>query len=275
MIRDSFYRVFKRKRIIIIALIILLINVIDVVSRASGKVFTDKLVVQSAFLETMIANGSTNASNVLYTYLAFILAAMPMSDSLIEDKETGINKIYLLKISKKEYLIKRFLINFFYGGFFVAIVILLNLLIWLCIRPSLALTYYNTGLINEIFLVDLLVKNPIMFYLVTIFRIFLVAGVISSFAMLLNDIFNSKYIGLGGVFVIDLIITLIIDWIRVKYGIFNSFASMLQLVDGFVLNINIYSFIYPILVLIGSFLVLMITNKNRQIIWELLEEIGW
>ena len=275
MIRESFYRVFKRKRIIIIALIIFIINVIDIVSRASGKVFTDKLIVQSAFLETMIANGSMYASNVLYTYLAFILAAMPMSDSLIEDKETGINKIYLLKISKKEYLIKRFLINFFYGGFFVAIVILLNLLIWLCIRPSLALTYYNTGLINEIFLVDLLVKNPIMFYLVTIFRIFLVAGVISSFAMLLNDIFNSKYIGLGGVFVIDLIITLIIDWIRVKYGIFNSFVSMLQLVDGFVLNVNLYSFIYPILVLIGSFLVLMIKNKNRQIIWELLEEIGW
>lgn len=275
MIRESFYRVFRRKRIIIIALIILIINVIDIVSRASGKVFIDKLVVQSAFLETMIANGSTNASNVLYTYLAFILAAMPMSDSLIEDKETGINKIYLLKISKKEYLIKRFLINFFYGGFFVAIVILLNLLIWLCIRPSLALTYYNTGLINEIFLVDLLVKNPIIFYLLTIFRIFLVAGVISTFAMLLNDIFNSKYIGLGGVFVIDLIVSLIIDWLRVKYGIFNSFASILQLVDGFVLNINLYSFIYPILVLIGSFLVLMIKNKNRQTIWELLEEIGW
>ena len=275
MIRESFYRVFKRKRIIIIALIIFIINVIDIVSRASGKVFTDKLIVQSAFLETMIANGSMYASNVLYTYLAFILAAMPMSDSLIEDKETGINKIYLLKISKKEYLVKRFLINFFYGGFFVAIVILLNLLIWLCIRPSLALTYYNTGLINEIFLVDLLVENPIIFYLLTIFRIFLVAGVISTFAMLLNDIFNSKYIGLGGVFVIDLIVSLIIDWLRVKYGIFNSFASMLQLVDGFVLNINLYSFIYPILVLIGSFLVLMIKNKNRQIIWELLEEIGW
>lgn len=266
MIRESFYRVFKRKRIIIIALIILIINVIDVVSRASGKVFTDKLVVQSAFLETMIANGSMYASNVLYTYLAFILAAIPMSDSLIEDKETGINKIYLLKISKKEYLIKRFLINFFYGGFFVAIVILLNLLIWLCIRPSLALTYYNTGLINEIFLVDFLVKNPIIFYLLTIFRIFLVAGVISTFAMLLNDILNSKYIGLGGVFVMDLIIALIIDWIRVKYGIFNSFSSLLQLVEGFPLNINLYSFIYPILVLIGSFLVLMIKNKNRQII---------
>ena len=275
MIRESFYRVFKRKRIIIIALIILIINVIDVVSRASGKVFTDKLVVQSAFLETMIANGSMYASNVLYTYLAFILAAIPMSDSLIEDKETGINKIYLLKIYKKEYLIKRFLINFFYGGFFVAIVILLNLLIWLCIRPSLALTYYNTGLINEIFLVDFLVKNPIIFYLLTIFRIFLVAGVISTFAMLLNDILNSKYIGLGGVFVMDLIIALIIDWIRVKYGIFNSFSSLLQLVEGFPLNINLYSFIYPILVLIGSFLVLMIKNKNRQIIWELLEEIGW
>lgn len=266
MIRESFYRVFKRKRIIIIALIILIINVIDIVSRASGKVYTDKLIVQSAFLETMIANGSTNASNVLYAYLAFILAAMPMSDSLIEDKETGISKIYLLKISKKEYLIKRFLINFFYGGFFVAVVILLNLLIWLCIRPSLALTYYNTGLINEIFLVDLLVENPIMFYLVTIFRIFLVAGVISTFAMLLNDILNSKYIGLGGVFVIDLIVALIIDWLRVKYGIFNSFASLLQLVEGFVLNINLYSFIYPILVLIGSFLVFMIKNKNRQII---------
>ena len=266
MIRESFYRVFKRKRIIIIALIILIINVIDIVSRASGKVYADKLVVQSAFLETMIANGSTNASNVLYAYLAFILAAMPMSDSLIEDKETGISKIYLLKISKKEYLIKRFFINFFYGGFFVAIVILLNLLIWLCIRPSLALTYYNTGLINEIFLVDLLVENPIVFYLVTIFRIFLVAGVISSFAMLLNDIFNSKYIGLGGVFVIDLIVALIIDWLRIKYGIFNSFSSLLQLVEGFVLNINLYSFIYPILLFIGSFLVLMIKNKNRQII---------
>lgn len=266
MIRESFYRVFKRKRIIIIALIILMINIIDVSSRAFGKVFTDKLIVQSAFLETMIANGSMNASNVLYTYLAFILASIPMADSLIEDKETGINKTYMLKISKKEYLIKRFFVNFFYGGFFVAVVVLLNLLIWLCIRPCLVLTYYNTGLINEIFLVDLLVKNPIIFYLATIFRIFLVAGVISSFAMLINDIFNSRYIGLGGVFVIDLIISLIIDWLRFKYGIFTSFASLLQLVEGFALNINLYSLIYPLLVFIGSFLVLMIKNKNREIV---------
>lgn len=266
MIRESFYRVYKRKRIIVIALTILIINIIDIYTRSSAKVFTNKLIVQSAYLETMIANGNTGSASIIYTFLSFIIASLAMSDALVEDRESGINKTYMLKITKKEYLLKRFFINFFYGGFFVALVLIINLLLWLCIRPSFALTYYNTGLINEIFLVDLIVKSPVLFYLFTFLRIFLVAGIMASFSMLINDIFSSKYAGIGGVFVFDLTLTLIIDWINHRYGILTSFKSLLQLVEGFVLDVNIYTMIYPLIILIISFILLVLKNMKREII---------
>lgn len=267
MIRESFYRVLKRKRFYLLIFIIFFVNALDVLPRAKFPIITDKLILQSAYLETIMGNGSLNKGYIAFIFMAFILAALPMSDCFVEDKESGIDKIYLLKVPKSKYIKSRFFINFFYGGFMVSVVIFINLLIWLMIRPTFAIYYYNTSLVNNLFLIDLLIDSPILFYLVILLRLFFIGGVIASFAMFLNEISKSRYIGLGGVFILDIIVTLIISIVRDKVGLFESYKSIFELLGGFISNVTITSFIYPIILLVIPLVYFFVIKKDREVLW--------
>ncbi|MDO5047580.1 MAG: hypothetical protein Q4D88_03430 [Anaerococcus sp.] len=263
MIRESFYRVFKRKRIFLIGLIIIAINILDLYPRAMFPIVEDQLILQSAYTENILGNGSLGKGFVMYIFLSFIIAALPMADSMIEDRQTGIIGTYLLKTSRKKYLRNRFVMNFIYGGAFVALTILINLLIWLLIRPTYDLTYFNNTLINDFFLIDLIVDHPIIFYILTLLRIFMVGGIMASFAMVLNDIFKSKFVGLGGVFLVDIIIELIVSLTSNYSGFFSHFKALTTLLHGFLPNVGLTSFIYPLILFLISLGYFFIIKKDR------------
>lgn len=264
MIKESFYRFFKRKRFLLSLFIIGLINVVDILPRVSGDIFKDKLILQSAFLENILINGSMNMGLTIFVFLAFILATLPMADCLVEDRESGIDKIYMLKLSKREYVMKKFFLNFLYAGFNVSLVIIVNLLIWLMLRPTFVITYYNVGLINEVFLVDFLTTNPTFFFVAYIFLIFFVGGVIGSVGMFLNDIFDSRYIAFGGVFILDLIISLLVSLFGNMIAIFDGFIGLNGLLNGVYLNFKFLNIGYVLILFLISLFYFLISKKKGK-----------
>ncbi|MDY3005637.1 hypothetical protein HV819_05385 [Anaerococcus sp. AGMB00486] len=266
MIKESFYRFFKRKRFFFTIFIIILINLVDILPRRKAIIFNDKLIVQSSFLENIMINGSLGNAIIMFVFLSFILASLPMADSFVEDRESGIYKTYMLKITDKEYTVKKFLINFVYAGLSVSLVLLINIAVWLLLRPSLPITYYNTTFNNDLFLIKLIVKSPLLFYLASIFIDFIIGGIIGSFAMFLNDIFKSKYLGIGGVFILDIILDLLMSILRSRFEIFNNFLSLSSFLNGVIIKHSFSSFIYPLLLFLISCLYFLIFKKNKEII---------
>lgn len=266
MIRESFYRVFKRKRIFLILLVIIGINVFDIIPRNALTLAASSPIIQSAFVDNIMINGAYGSPYVAFTFLSFILASLPMADCLVEDRDTGINKIYLLKISKKKYLRDRFLLNFVYGGLSLAVVIFINLLVWMMLRPSSPVTHYNVNLLNNFFLIDLLEKSPIFYYIAMLLRLFVVGGTMASFAMFLNDLFKSRYIGIGGVFILDIVISLVGTIIFEKIGKPGSFGGLTRLVDGLALNLGLIDFLYLMLLLVIPLVYFFVIKKDREVL---------
>ncbi len=269
MSREYIIRVFKRKRVRILITIVVLINFLDISNRVIKDPLKNAIPLQSAFNENILFNGSMYIAFILYQFVVFFLAALGLSDLIAEDMKTGFINIELTKKSKKEYLRKAYINNFIIGGLFAIFPILINILIWLTLRPTFALNFINSGFTNYLRFESVLKISPVLFYIVVFFNIFVIGGIIASFSMYLNTKFKSMYLGLIAVLIIDILLQFVIAVISSVFKIYISFEGLSGFAADMFFRIGILDIIYLILIFIIPIIYFINLSRRKDFIWIL------
>lgn len=266
-------RIFKRNRLFILLLATILINYLNFLNVNNEQTFVNFVPLQSAWNMNMMITGESTIGGMLYMFLSFLMASLPLSDILVEDRKSGLRNQILLRVSKSNYYKSIYFYNFLFGGLFLIFPLIINLMLWMMVRPLFAMNYMSANLINQAFLADLFVKSPYMFFIVHLFLVFLTGGIISSLSLIINDKFNSFYVGGIVILILDVIAS-IINQIYVfqtkNYTV--SFLGLKELVINRVLPDNIINWIYILILFILPIVYLKIKSKE-EIVWTYLLEI--
>lgn len=206
MINEYKIRLKKRRRYLIVLSIIIGINLLDLYYANIGPTFLTMHPLQSAWNMNMMFYGKTILSGLTFCFLAFFLAALPMSDTIVEDMKSGYLNQVLLRKSQNKYLFNVYINNFIYGGLTIFATYFINLIMWLILRPMFPMNYVSSGFSNYDMFINTLSISPFLFYLLQLFVRFIIGGLIASFALFLNTFFKNSYIGLLGVLIVELIV---------------------------------------------------------------------
>lgn len=257
-------RIFKRNRLFILLLATILINYLNFLNVNNEQTFVNFVPLQSAWNMNMMITGESTIGGMLYMFLSFLMASLPLSDILVEDRKSGLRNQILLRVSKSKYYKNIYFYNFLFGGLFLIFPLIINLMLWMMVRPLFAMNYMSASLINQAFLADLFVKSPYMFFIVHLFLVFLTGGIISSLSLIINDKFNSFYVGGIVILILDVIAS-IINQIYVfqtkNYTV--SFLGLKELVINRVLPDNIINWIYILILFILPIVYLKIKSKEE------------
>ena len=158
-------RIFKRNRLFILLLATILINYLNFLNVNNEQTFVNFVPLQSAWNMNMMITGESTIGGMLYMFLSFLMASLPLSDILVEDRKSGLRNQILLRVSKSNYYKNIYFYNFLFGGLFLIFPLIINLMLWMVVRPLFAMNYMSANLINQAFLADLFVKSPYMFFI--------------------------------------------------------------------------------------------------------------
>lgn len=246
---EKLIRVFGRRRSLILLLAIFILNYVYF----SGKIIEDPLldvvVVQSAWTENILMQPSS--AGLVYSILIYILPSLSLSDVFVEDRETGYENIALLKKSPRTYVKENFVWNFIFGGLFLLMPVLVNLIIMLMIRPTWQMNYINSGLYNGMLFGHVFVSYTCLFYLLHFLKMFLAGGTIASFMMYINTKFSNKYIGMVAFIFLDLAFAILAAYLsNIDPGLY--FASFVEFIKEFkIYNLGISLGLYGLIFLLA------------------------
>ncbi|MDD7305908.1 MAG: hypothetical protein PUG67_04895 [Peptoniphilaceae bacterium] len=267
MSKEYMIRVFKRKRVWICLFLTLVINYFDFSQRSIVAPLKDVTILQSAFNENILIWGRGLLGYFLYTFLLFILASICLSDLISEDMETKLINIELTKKKKSKYVRDAYLNNFVIGGFFTLLPIVINLMLWLMIRPMWHLNFINSGLDNHVIFSSIFSKNIFLFYFLVFIKIFVMGGIIASFALFMNTKYKSSYLGVIGVLIIDIIVQYLVSIISSLTGNFISFDGLMSLTtDIMYVDFNIFTSLYLLIMIFIPIIYFVRFSKQRDFI---------
>lgn len=265
--KEKYIRIFKRKRVFFLLVVLIFINIMDFLSSNIVKPTYDVLIVKSAWNENMMFKGMTSFAGIASSIIVFFLSGIPLADVFVEDKKSSyVNNAIIGHGSYDKYIWDNYKYNFLFAGFFLLIPFLINMLIWLMIMPIWPMNFINSGMSNRTLFRSLFSKNTIVFYILHFIKIFLAGGVLASFIMYLNTKMNSQYLGIIGMILIDFLIGMIFGNISSVNSSFEL-TSFTYLIGSLQLRGPLLSLIYYSVVL----LVPIIYFKNyakKIIIWQ-------
>lgn len=259
-------RIFKRKQFIMLLLATVIINYFNFFKTNNEITYVNLFPLQSAWNMNMMMTGESTLGGIMYLFLSFIIASLALSDSLVEDRKSGFENQLLVRMNKRDYLRSIYIYNFIFGGLFVIFPYLINILLWLMVRPMFAMNYISASLINQAFLSDLFIKSPVLFLLVHIFIVFIVGGIMSSLALIINDKFNNKYVGGLAVLIIDIIASILNQIYVFTTEDYASFVGLKDLVINRVLPDNLLNWMYILLAVFIPILYLIKKSRKEEII---------
>lgn len=211
-----------------IAIVIAFTFIINILSTSMGKITDnfDKPWLQSPFTENILIQSSS--ASFMFVIYVFIVAGLMYADAFVVDKKTGLKNIIFTKMPWKKYVRKTLIYNFFIGGLFAIIPVVVNILMWFCLRANVPLVYFNTmGIVNENLFSKIFMDNKILFFILHIIKIFLIGGILSNFALYVNTRFNNKFMGLVLGYIVDLL-SIIVASLFNNLSVSVSFSGLLE-----------------------------------------------
>lgn len=157
-------------------------------------------------------------SGNIFIIMMPILAALPFSDTYLEDISNGFNSFLYTRYEKYKYCIYKYIVNFLIGGITIAIPLVIDFIGCSMLYPSIQPNNVFGGwyVIKEGVLPNLFASNPNMYILITIFINFLFGGIFSSIALSASIFTNKRFIVVLTPFIISLITSLLLNFIN-KY----------------------------------------------------------
>lgn len=266
MNKSYLIRTINRKRFLILLVATIVINFFDFYKVNNEVTYVDRFPLQSALNMNMLIQGSWRLGGILYMFLVFVLAALPLSDVLVEDRKSGYTNQILLKISKKTYIKSLYVNNFIFGGLFALLPVFINLFLWMMVRPLFAMNYISGNLGGFEFLANLFVSCTPVFFILHFFFVFFVGGMMASLALIINDKLNNQYVGGLVVLAVDIIVSIIC---MIYSSVTNSnsiLKGLRELIINRSLPSNIISWVYLTLCLLIPIIYLKQKEKSEEII---------
>lgn len=256
-------KIFRKKNIMFMLFVIIFINFLNFYFSNNQVTYLNVNPLQSCWNMNLLMTGTFTMAGLIYSFLAFIMASLPLSNSLVEDGNCGILDQIAIRMPIKTYIVKTYIYNFLAGGLFVIMPLVINIVLWMLVRPMFAMNYISAGLANFIFLSDLFVKSPLLFHLIHLFIVFIGGGLIASFSLYLNTKFNNKYIGFLLVLVIDLLASLIFYFVSIVLNKDIVLVSLRSLLVEMSFSNPLISLIYLLTILLIPIYYLYKLAKRR------------
>lgn len=186
-------------------------------------------------------------SNIYVIFLP-ILAVIVYADSYLEDKKSGFLKEIYTRISKKKYLLNKFISNFIIGGTIFTLPIIINFAVLMLIYPTVPVhPILGFDLIKSgSLLPNLYYSNPILYMLLWFIIYFLFAGAFASIGLAIS------------VFVKNKLSVIVLPFIAC-----NLLGIILSTVDKYSLypiNFLYYSLDQKLSIIVIEFLIMVLTS---------------
>lgn len=130
----------------------------------------------------------------LYYLLLPVIAVLPYADSYFSDKKTGCIKNVLIRASKKDYFICRYISVFLSGGCAFSLPLLINFLAASLFLPSMTPDPYYSSIGENSMWNDIYYTNPILYTLLFILLAFLFSGVFATVSLSISDFSEHRFI---------------------------------------------------------------------------------
>ncbi|MVB12524.1 hypothetical protein CAFE_32640 [Caprobacter fermentans] len=162
-------------------------------NRLAASNFSQNLPPANVFQVWLGAN-PVGMEQFLYYLLLPIIAVLPYADSYFIDKKTGYLKNFLIRVTRKDYFISRYIAAFISGGLAFSIPLLINFLVTNLLLPSMAPDPYYSSIGETSMWNTLYYSEPIFYTLLFIIMAFLFSGAFSTISLLISDFVEHRFI---------------------------------------------------------------------------------
>ncbi|PAD20156.1 hypothetical protein [Terribacillus saccharophilus] len=222
MLAVQFQRLLHSKFFYISILIGSIITILHYI-QTGATVGEGSIIPESAYLLWM--NSSISEITDLFLMLLPILAVMPFSTQLIEDKKTNYHLLMIMRTSKKKYLFTILITSSVAGFLAIVIPIVINFFLFTLTFPAIPpdpFIYYTEGLFSfETFFYNWQLNYPLIHSIFYIFLSGLVGSVFAIFSVGLCLYFRFTLIVLAIPIVISLLFSLCGEFLELSLSPIN------------------------------------------------------
>lgn len=203
--------------------------------------------------ESWMAGNSGNLEVFLFFLILPLLACLPFGTSYFDDYNSGFLKNIYMRISKKEYLLVKYIVTFLSAGIAVILPLMLNLICSLMLLPNLVPTpaYVQNQVNPMVVFYTLFYLYPILYTFIYFVFIFFMAGIFACIGLVASFLTDYKIILLICPFLIQLIIHVVctiigkseyscVFWQQPGFGVVSLWIVFFYLGIGFLSTFFIF-----------------------------------
>ena len=204
--------------------------------------------------ESWMGGNPANLEGFLFFLILPLLACMPFGASYFEDYNSGFIKNIYMRVSKKEYLLVKYVVTFLLAGIAVIFPIVVNLICTMMLLPNLVptATYVQNQVNPLVEFYTLFFSHPIGYTLIYFFFIFLMAGIFACIGLVASFWTDYKIIVLISPFLIQLIVHVVctiigkseyssVYWQQPGFGIVSLWIVFIYFGVGFLTTFLVFS----------------------------------
>lgn len=243
---------FKRSLISLKTLLAIIITFISLLVGGFEYIFDNSFNIGYIYLFKYAYSDGTIS---ILAFTAPIIACIPFATSYIIEKESNLTNYIYVKISSIKYILIKFFLNLFLGGFVLfsgTVLFVLFIMILKGYNPSDSITLNHS-------LEYIYYFNPLIYILIEISLLYVFGMVISTICLVISNFFKNKYFAIVCTFFIYMLIGITTSGYLPYLNIQNLYDLSL---NG---DINIfYRLIYALFILIISLLILLKKFSSKE-----------
>ena len=203
--------------------------------------------------ESWMGGNPANLEGFLFFLILPLIACMPFVTSYFDDYNSGFLKNIYTRISKKEYLLVKYVVTFLTAGIAVIFPLSVNLICSMMMLPNLVptATYIHNQVNPLVEFYTLFYSHPIWYTLIYFLFIFLMAGIFACIGLVASFWTDYKIIVLISPFLIQLILHVVctiigkseyssVYWQQPGFGIVSLRIVFMYLGIGFLTTFLVF-----------------------------------
>ena len=146
--------------------------------------------------EKWIGGELSSSQSYIYFMIIPILAVLPHSISLANDRSTGYTYNLFVRNRKSQYYFSKYLVTFIIGGVVVILPLIINIILSVCTLPSI-LPDTSTGtsmIMGNMMWADFYFKSPNLYIAFYLLIIFVFSGIIATFALTIGSFVYNAFV---------------------------------------------------------------------------------
>lgn len=207
----------------------------------------------STVIDTWICADMTSMESFLFFLILPLLATLPYGTSYFVDKQSGMIKSLYVRVSRREYLVSKYIATFLAGGIVVIMPLIVNLLCCMSLLPNLLpqTIYPGNAIDPNTFLCSIFYSFPTLYLVIYLIIDFLLAGIFACIALSCSFITDYRIVVAFCPFFLQLVINTLCgmfldyEWscvyfARSGYGIQHISVLFIYVVGGFIATVLIF-----------------------------------